>query len=205
MSLKPLFCMSMLSFTAASALASPQIGISLQIGRPAPIIVREAPPRRVVETVVVAPAPNTVWVAGHYTWENNQWVWVPGTWVTPPQPGAIWVEGRWDEPTKSWTEGHWEVSQPTTPPPAVSVAPTPAPPAAEIIIRDAPPPLRVERAGRRPGRGYVWLSGYWVFSRGHYEWAPGRWELPPRGRHVWVAPRWERRGGAQAFIEGHWD
>jgi YXWGXW repeat-containing protein len=197
--------MGVLSLTAVAAAASTHVGISLQIGRPSPIIVREAPPRRVVETVLVAPAPNTVWVGGHYTWQDNQWLWVPGTWVTPPQPGAFWVDGRWDENTKSWTEGHWELSQPTSPPPVVSVSPTPAPTVTEVIIHDAPPPVRVEHHGRRPGHGYVWLNGYWIFRQGRYEWISGRWALPPRGRHVWVAPRWERRGGAHVFIEGRWN
>ncbi|AZC19651.1 MULTISPECIES: YXWGXW repeat-containing protein [Pseudomonas] len=38
------------------------------------------PPPPIVEVVPVAPAPGYHWVAGHYRWRADQWVWVPGHW-----------------------------------------------------------------------------------------------------------------------------
>ncbi|MCP3710179.1 hypothetical protein M3I54_24970 [Paraburkholderia sp. CNPSo 3274] len=34
-----------------------------------------------VETPPPAPAQGYAWAKGHYRWEGNQWVWIPGHWV----------------------------------------------------------------------------------------------------------------------------
>ena len=74
------------------------------------------------------------------------------------------------------------------------------------IYLGAPPPPRheviIERD--RPSRDYVWVTGYWASRHGRHEWIPGHWELPPRGRNVWVAPRWEKHDRGYVFIEGYW-
>lgn len=194
-----------------SSHASVNVGISVGIGRPAPIIIRQAPPRRASEVVVVSPGPGYVWVAGHHTWQNGAWAWVPGAWIVPPQPGTVWVEGRWDEGTNSWTPEHWEYTQ-TTPPPAVAVGPTTPPPPVvvappspgPVIVTVAPPPIRIEHRPRRPGHGFVWIDGYWLYRGGQYVWVSGRWDRVPHGHRVWVAPRWEHRGNGYVFIEGTW-
>lgn len=195
-------CVALLCGSPVVALGSTHVAIGLTIGRPAPIIVREAPPRRVAEAVVVSPGPGYVWVDGHYAWANAQWVWVPGAWMQPPQPGAVWVAGVWDETTRAWTESHWEIAQPTSPPPAVAIAPASA--TSTIILTSPPPPPRHEVRGHRPSRGHVWIGGYWGFEHGHPVWMPGRWVVPPHRHSHWDAPRWERRGGHYVFIEGRW-
>src|SRR5438067_8728943 len=81
--------------TALTAHASTRVGIGLNIGIPAPIRVYEAPPPRVVERVMVAPAPGYVWIPGHYTFVEGGWHWLGGAWMLPPRPDAYWVEGRW--------------------------------------------------------------------------------------------------------------
>lgn len=43
-----------------------------------PVHPRRPPP--IVEVVPVMPGPGYHWVAGHYRWYGNQWVWVPGHW-----------------------------------------------------------------------------------------------------------------------------
>ncbi len=201
MNFKTISILSLALGAALTSQAGTHVGISLRIGIPPPIIVRQAPPRPIVERVVVTPGPSYVWVAGHYSWDNNQWVWVPGAWITPPQSGARWVEGRWDATSQNWTEGHWEVVQVTSPAPPVMVVP-PAPAVVEIQV--APPPPRREHPGHRPGRGYVWINGFWMYRDGHHVWVAGRWDLPPRRQAVWVEPRWEHRGHGYVFIEGHW-
>jgi len=189
------------SLTAA---ASTHVGISLRIGVPAPIIVREAPPVRVAEVVVASPGPGYVWVAGHYVWDDGRWVWVRGEWIRPPQSGAVWVEGHWDAAAQSWTEGHWEIAQAVAGPGPVLVSPPPLVSGA-IIVQGPPPPLRHEHHGHRPDRGYVWINGYWAYRGGRHVWIAGRWDRPPPGHRVWVEPRWEHRGGSYVFIEGRWD
>lgn len=79
-----------------------------------------------------------------------------------------------------------------------------ASPAAEVVVRVGPPAPIVERRLVRPGPGYVWIAGYHRWEGRAYVWVPGRWELPPRRRAVWVAPRWQRRHDGYYFREGHW-
>lgn len=201
------------SASAALASASTHVGIGLSIGMPAPIIVREAPPRPVHEVIIASPGPGNIWVPGHYSWSNSQWAWVAGTWIVPPQPGAYWVEGRWDSQTQSWTEGHWEIAQsangqptspPPTPPPTIVVPASPAPTLTQIVVATPPPPVRIERHGRRPGRDFVWVNGYWAYRGHQHVWVAGHWDRPPHGHRVWIEPRWEHRGGTYVFIEGRW-
>lgn len=216
---KPL-ALSLLSAAVGAALAltaraETHVSLNLNLGIPAPILVREAPPRpTIVEAQYAAPGPGFVWIAGHNAWMNGRWVWVAGTWARPPQPGAVYVEGRWDERSRNWTESHWEVVEHRDDrgdrhddhgdrhddrwdrehrgPGGV-----------EMIVQ-APPPPRHEHRGHRPGDDYVWIDGYWAWRGNHHEWVEGRWDRPPHGRHEWIAPRWEHRGGSYVFIEGSW-
>ena len=75
---------------------------------------------------------------------------------------------------------------------------------AEVVIRVGPPRPIVETRGIAPGPGHIWVGGYHRWDGNAYVWAPGRWELPPRAHAVWVAPRWEHRGGGWVFVEGRW-
>jgi WXXGXW repeat (2 copies) len=157
------------------------IGIGINIGVPAPVIVREGPPPPRGEVVVAAPGPGYIWVHGHYIWRHHHWVWIRGAWMFPPQPGAVWIEGRMDPGSRAWIAGHWEVAAVPPPPPA----------GAEVVVAS-------------PGPGYVWIGGYWGWDGYRRVWTAPHWERPPRGRHVWVAPRWEVRDGRRVFIAGTW-
>jgi len=46
-------------------------------------VVGAAPPRPVVEPVLVAPGPGFVWVAGAWMWFAERWLWCPGYWHRP--------------------------------------------------------------------------------------------------------------------------
>lgn len=191
------------SFCAITAFAGTRVGIGISIGAPAPIIVHRAPPVRVTERVTVSPGPGYVWVPGHYTWAGNRWIWMGGMWVVPPAAGAHWVDGAWNPQTNQWIESHWEMP----PPQPIVAAPTmpPPPPAPnEVIVTEAPPPPVTETVVVSPGHGYIWVAGYWGWEHGRRIWVPGHWELPPRGHHTWVEPRWERRGHGYVFIRGYW-
>lgn len=195
-----------MAFTASSR-AGTSVAIGFQIGAPAPIVVRHAPPRHIVERIPAAPGPGYVWINGHHSWINGAWVWYPGTWMLPPQPGAVYVEGRWDPQTQNWVEGYWSVPPPPPPPPApVAVVGTTTPTvvAPSTVIVDAPPPLQTEVITVRPSPRHVWIPGYWVYRGHHHVWMAGHWALPPHAHMRWVEPRWERRGGSYVFIEGSW-
>ena len=79
---------------------------------PTGISVPMPPPAATPEMVPVPPSPNQTWIRGHYIWDNDQWTWVGGAWAVTPQPGAVWVDGRYDPKTQRWLAGHWEASRP---------------------------------------------------------------------------------------------
>jgi len=191
-SLSAAVCAALLALTARAE-THVNIDLGLRLGPPAPIVVREAPPRpTIVERQYAAPGTGYVWIAGHNTWINGRWAWISGTWVRPPQPGVIYVEGRWDERSRNWIEPHWEL-----------VGPPPTPPGPAFVL-EAPPPPRHERMSHRPSSQYMWVEGFWAWRGHRYEWVAGHWELPPHGHQYWVAPRWENRGNSYVFIEGSW-
>jgi hypothetical protein len=175
-----------------------RVSFGVRIGVPAPVVVIGAPPvRRYHEVVVASPGPGYIWIEGHYSWQG-QWVWVPGVWAMPPQPGSYWVTGAYQG--QNWVEGHWEVAQAAPP------GPPPPPTAGETIVSDEapPPPMTETVVGVAPGPDYIWIGGYWGWDHGRRVWMRGRWDHPPRHGAVWIAPRWEHRGGHYVFVRGYW-
>ncbi len=63
------------------------------------VVVQQAPPPLPVETVVVAPGPNYVWIGGEWIWAGG-WVWRAGYWGCPPRGYSVWIGGR------TWHDGH---------------------------------------------------------------------------------------------------
>ena len=77
--------------------------------------------------------------------------------------------------------------------------------AVHVTVRHpAPPTLRADIVVARPGPAYVWVAGHhvWRPAARRYVWVPGKWVQPPRGKTVWVAPRYDRRRGV--FVAGYW-
>lgn len=70
--------------------------------------IQQAPPPPPVETVVVAPGPDYVWIGGEWVW-NGGWFWVGGHWGYPPHPHAVWIGGRAWHDEHGWhnERGHW--------------------------------------------------------------------------------------------------
>ncbi len=74
-------------------------------------------PARLKETRAgSAPSAHAVWIHGFWdlqgdpqTTPHGGWVWVPGRWLSPPEPKARWDEGHWgfSDHWWSWIPGHW--------------------------------------------------------------------------------------------------
>ncbi|MBA3394766.1 MAG: YXWGXW repeat-containing protein [Deltaproteobacteria bacterium] len=72
---------------------------------------------------------------------------------------------------------------------------------ARYVVETAPPPPRAEVVSYRPG--YVWVQGYWTQGRGGWRWNDGHY-VRERANHVYVQPRWERRGRSYVWVDGGW-
>jgi uncharacterized protein YcfJ len=72
------------------------------------VIVQQAPPPPPVETVVIAPGPDFVWLGGEWIW-SDRWVWRGGYWGRPPYGHTVWVGGRSWHDHRGWhnDHGHW--------------------------------------------------------------------------------------------------
>lgn len=74
------------------------------------VVVMQAPPAAQQEVPSVRPSADHVWVAGYWSWKNNQYQWMAGHWEVPPTRGAVWVPPRWQPEGTSWRfyEGYWD-------------------------------------------------------------------------------------------------
>jgi len=75
--------------------------------QPTTMVLQEAPPPPLTETVVVErPGPDYVWIGGEWVW-NGRWFWRAGYWSF--HPGGIWVEGGWSRGPRGWyhSPGRW--------------------------------------------------------------------------------------------------
>ena len=75
----------------------------------AAVVQEPVAPAPVVESVVVAPGPDYIWVAGEWTWYWGHWVWCGGHWAVPPYREARWFRGGWSDyhGHRAWLPGHW--------------------------------------------------------------------------------------------------
>jgi len=65
------------------------------------------PPEAKVEVQPAPPGPGAVWVAGHWVWHGNAYVWQSGYWEKNPK--GRWVTGHWKKTPRGhvWVAGHW--------------------------------------------------------------------------------------------------
>ncbi len=74
--------------------------------QPDPVVIQQPPPPAPVDTVVVSPGPDYVWLDGEWTWNGTGWFWVGGHWGYPPHPHAVWIGSR------RWHDGYgWHYSR----------------------------------------------------------------------------------------------
>jgi hypothetical protein len=88
---------------AITPFAQAQIGISIGIDL--------APPALPVYAQPVIPGDGYMWTPGYWSWNanDNDYYWVPGTWVNAPYVGALWTPGYWGfvGGRYSWNHGYW--------------------------------------------------------------------------------------------------
>ena len=63
-----------------------------------------------------------------------------------------------------------------------------------------PPPPVYYAAPPSPGYGYAYVPSYYYPVGRSYAYRRGYWTRPPRGRTVWVAPRYSRN----RYYAGYW-
>ena len=72
------------------------------------------------------------------------------------------------------------------------------------VVEQAPPaPLQETVIVERPGPGYVWVGGEWVWNGGWF-WHAGYWAYPPGPNIVWISGNWNRGPRGWAHEPGHW-
>jgi hypothetical protein len=85
--------------TPASAQIS--IGVSVNV----------APPELPVYDQPPIPGDGYVWTPGYWAWsdDDQDYFWVPGTWVPAPQPDYLWTPGYWGaaDAVFLWHPGYW--------------------------------------------------------------------------------------------------
>jgi outer membrane lipoprotein SlyB len=75
-------------------------------------------------------------------------------------------------------------------------------PSTTTVVEEAPPaPLAETVVVERPGPGYVWIGGEWVWNGGWF-WRAGYWSYHPGG--VWVEGGWSRGPRGWYHSPGHW-
>ncbi len=82
-----------------SSFAFVSIGVSITVAPPAlPVYVQ--PP---------CPAVGYIWTPGYWAYGDDDYYWVPGTWVMAPSPGLLWTPGYWGwgDGIYVWHAGYW--------------------------------------------------------------------------------------------------
>ena len=91
-----------LGFPAAS-FAYWDVGIGVRVGY--------APPELPIYSQPPCPAPGYIWTPGYwgYSDDDQDYYWVPGTWVLAPSSGLLWTPGYWAvlDNDFEWHEGYW--------------------------------------------------------------------------------------------------
>ena len=85
--------------TPAASNAQIAVGVSVRIG----------PPVLPVYAQPICPAPGYIWTPGYWAYGDDDYYWVPGTWVMAPEPGFLWTPGYWGfaEGMYVWHGGYW--------------------------------------------------------------------------------------------------
>jgi hypothetical protein len=83
----------------AQSRAQVAVGISVQFG----------PPELPVYEQPLCPGEGYIWTPGYWAWGDDDYYWVPGTWVLAPEVGFFWTPGYWAWGGNGFIfyEGYW--------------------------------------------------------------------------------------------------
>jgi WXXGXW repeat (2 copies) len=97
--------LGLLLFTAAVLITPKASNAQIAVG----ISVRIGPPVLPVYAQPVCPAPGYIWTPGYWAYGDDDYYWVPGTWVLAPEPGLLWTPGYWGfaDGLYIWHAGYW--------------------------------------------------------------------------------------------------
>jgi hypothetical protein len=125
--------------------------------------------------------PGHVWINGHYTHVNGQYIWNAGRFERE-RAGYRWREPRWEirDGVYVRVEGEWYAPGPTI----------------------APPAVRVERW--EPRAGFLWVRGHHEWRGGVWAWVPGHYERERAG-YIYREPTWVMRDGVYVQVGGSWE
>ena len=86
---------------AMPALSQAQIAIGVSV--------RVGPPVLPVYSQPICPGPGYIWTPGYWAHDEDDYYWVPGTWVMAPEPGLLWTPGYWgfSDGLYVWHGGYW--------------------------------------------------------------------------------------------------
>lgn len=93
-------------FLAVGLLAIPvQSGAQVAVG----ISVRVGPPELPIYEQPLCPGEGYIWTPGYWAWGDDDYYWVPGTWVLVPEAGFFWTPGywAWSDGSFIFYEGYW--------------------------------------------------------------------------------------------------
>jgi hypothetical protein len=73
------------------------------------VVAPHPPPPRRAEIPPPAPSPQALWKFGHWSWNGQQYIWVPGYYVQRPSPSANWIPDYWEQAPGGWmwVDGQW--------------------------------------------------------------------------------------------------
>ena len=72
-------------------------------------------------------------------------------------------------------------------------------------VPPAPGSEPYESVPPQPAQNAVWIRGQYVYTGSGYQWQAGRWEIPPNGARIYVAPSWQpAANGGYVYVRGHW-
>jgi hypothetical protein len=91
--------------TLALPVPSSAQGIGIGIG----ISIHVAPPALPVYVQPELPGPGLIWTPGYWAYGEDDYFWVPGTWIAAPTPGYLWTPGYWGFAggAYGWHGGYW--------------------------------------------------------------------------------------------------
>ena len=73
------------------------------------ISIRTAPPALPIYTQRYCPGDGYMWTPGYWAYNDEDYYWVPDSWLLPPQFGFLWTPGYWGfaDGFYGWNQGYW--------------------------------------------------------------------------------------------------